>query len=283
MSVILPITNQCNQNCLFCSAKGRKDELGKKNFLQVINRAKDNLVISGGEPTLSTDLFWVIKKAKKKNLFIELQTNGATLCYKELAIKLVKLGVDLFNVNFPTHLSSVYDRITQTKGLFKKKMEGIRNLQKERRDLRLTHVINALNYKDLEDFVNFINQNFSKVKYIQFSFIKIQGLAKKNPQILISYQKAQPYLLMAFKKCQELNIGFITDHIPPCYLGDFKEYHIDYQKITRGQKLEYSLREKTKLKECANCKWSSYCCGVRRDYLKFFGQEARVKPIGNRS
>ncbi len=279
MSIILPITNQCNQNCLFCSAKGRKDQLGKNFFQRIINQTKDGLIISGGEPTLSSELFWIIEEAKKKNLFIELQTNGAALCYKDLATKLVKSGVDLFNVNFPSHLPLINDKITQTRGLFNKKVKGIKNIEDQKANLRLTCIINSLNYKDLEDYVIFVNQNFPRIKYIQFSFIKILRQAKKNPQILISYQKVQPYLLKGFKKCQELNIEFITDHILLCYLGDYKKHHIDYQKISRGEKPKYSLREKVKMKECSGCAWSFYCCGVRKDYLKFFGQETKVLPI----
>jgi len=277
--MILPITEKCNLNCLFCSAKGRNAKMEKTTIHQMINQAKDGLVISGGETTLSPDLFWVIEEAKKKNLFVELQTNGITLCYKGLVSKLVKSGVDLFNINFPSHLSSVNDKITQTKGLFKNKIVGINNLQDVGANIRLTCVINALNYKYLEDYVIFVKRNFPKIKFIQFSFIKIMGNAQENPQILITYEKTQPYLLKAFKKCQELHIDFITDHIPLCYLDNFVKYNVDYQKIIRGKKLEYSLEEKMKLKGCADCRLNSYCCGVRKDYLKFFGQKTKVKPI----
>ncbi len=279
--MFLPITDKCSQNCLFCSATGRNANTDRKFFLQRIEQSKDRLTISGGEPTLSPDLFWVIKEAKKKKLFIEFQTNGNTLYYKDLVSKLVKSGIDLFNINFSSHLSSINDKITQTKGLFKNKIEGIKNLQAVGANIRLTCVVNALNYKDLQDYVIFVKQNFPKIKYIQFSFIKIMGQAKKNPQILITYEKVQPYLLKAFKKCLELNIDFITDHIPLCYLDDFIKYHIDYQKIASGKESDVSLKEKVKLKECADCRMNHFCYGVRKDYLDFFGKKTKVKPIKN--
>ena len=277
--MILPITEKCNLNCLFCSAKGRNAQMERKDMLQMINQSKDGLAISGGETTLSPDLFWVIEEAKKKNIFIELQTNGITLCYKGLALKLVKSGVNLFNINFPSHLPSVNDKITQTKGLFDNKIKGIKNLQDIGANIRLTCVVNAFNYKYLEDYIVFIKKNFPKIKFIQFSFIKIMGGAKDNPQILVTYEKVQPYLLKAFKKCQKLGISFITDHIPLCYIDGFIEHHIDYQKMIRGKKSEYSLEEKIKLKECANCRLNSYCYGVRKDYLNFFGRKTKVRPI----
>lgn len=276
---ILPITSQCNQNCLFCSAKGRKDQLGKEFFKRIINQAKGGLAISGGEPTLSKDLFWVIKKAKDKKLFIELQTNGITCCYKKLAIDLVDSGVDLFNINFPSHISSAHDKITQTNGLFDKKIRGIKNLQEQKANFRLTCIINSLNCGNLKDYAVFVNNNFPKVKYIQFSFIKIMGATGENSEILISYEKARPFLLEAFKECQKLNIEFIIDHIPPCYLEEYKNYHIDYQKISSGEKPKYSLQEKVKMLECKHCSLASYCCGVRKDYYGHFGQKTKVYPI----
>lgn len=279
MATILPITNRCNQNCLFCSAKGKKEETGKKFFEREINQIKNGLVISGGEPTLSPDLFWIIKKAKENNLFVELQSNGITLCYEDLVGDLIKAGVDLFNINLPSHLSSINDEVTQTRGLFEKKIKGIKNLQSQNANIRLTHIINSLNYKKLENFVSFVGLNFPKINYIQFSFIKIVGAARKNPQILVNYQEVQPYLLKALGKCKKLNIDFLVDHIPPCYLGSFKNHHIDYQKISRGEKPKYSLREKLKINECSPCSWFNFCCGIRKDYLKFFGKKVKVNPL----
>lgn len=277
--MILPIIEKCNQNCLFCSAEGRKDNLKKDFFQDVINQAENCLIISGGEPTLSPDLFWVIKRAKDRKLLVELQTNGITSYYKNLAVKIARLGVDLVNINFISHISSIDSKITQTKGLFNKKIKGIENLQALKINIRFTCIINSLNYKYLEDYVVFVAHNFSQVKYIQFSFIKIIGAAQKNTQIIVSYEKAQPFLLKAFKKCQKLNINFIVDHIPLCYLGDFKSYHIDYQKICQGEELKYSLREKVKIAECEYCSWSSHCCGIRKDYLEFFGRQIKVYPV----
>lgn len=277
--MILPITNQCNQNCLFCSAEGRNDQIGRKVFQRAINQTKDSLIISGGEPTLSPDLFWVIKEAKKKNLFVELQTNGITLFYKNLAVRLAKAGIDLFNINFSSHIPLINDQITQTKDLLEKKIEGIKNLQRLKTNVRLTCIVNSLNCKGLENYVVFVKRSFPNIKYIQFSFIKIMGQAKKNHQILINYEKAQPSLLRVFNKCRQLNIDFVVDHIPPCYLGDYRKHHIDYQKISHGEKPKYSLQEKVKLKECHCCNWFSFCYGVRKDYLEFFGRKTKVKPI----
>jgi len=280
MNVILPITDQCNQNCLFCSAKGRKDRLGKRCFQRIINQAKDSLVISGGEPTLSPDLFWVIKEAKRKNLFIELQTNGTTLYYKDLSIKLVNLGVDLFNINFPSHVEQLCDQITQTKGFFIRRLEGISNLEKLNAGIRLTHNVNSLSYLYLSELVDFIKNKFKTIVYIQFSFIKILGNAKKNYWIVPRYEAVKEPLVKALKKCQRYKIDFLIDHMPVCLISEFKEHHADFIKLKSGQGSIFSLKEKVKIKQCKGCRLSDYCYGVRKDYLELFGQSnIKIAPL----
>jgi MoaA/NifB/PqqE/SkfB family radical SAM enzyme len=280
--LLLPIIEKCNLNCLFCSAKGRSGKTDLTSIRSLLNQARKGLIISGGEPTLSEDLLEIIKEAKGRNLFVELQTNGVNLYYSDLARQLVQAGVDLFNINFPSHIGSVHDKLTQTDGTLPLKIAGLKNLTAFKANIRLTHIINGLNYKKLEEYVDFINNNFPKVKYIQFSFLKIIGAVRSHQEIIITYQQVSPYLLLALKKCKQNKIGFIVDHIPACYLGNYKKYHVDYLKANERQNSGdsfYSLMEKMKIEDCSQCSFCDFCCGVRKDYLDFFGKDAKVKPF----
>lgn len=280
--LLLPIIEKCNLNCLFCSAKGRSEKTDLISVQSLLSQARKGLIISGGEPTLSEDLFEIIKEAKNKDLFVELQTNGVNLYYRDLAKQLVEAGVDLFNINLPSHKDSVHDKLTQTNGMLPLKIAGLKNLTALKANVRLTHIINALNYKKLGEFVDFVSNNFSEIKYIQFSFLKIMGAVRSHPETIIPYQTASPYLLNALRKCEQNKISFVIDHIPACYLGDYKKNHIDCLKADAQKNngdSSYSLLEKVKLKVCQKCSFSSKCYGVRKDYLEFFGKDAKVKPF----
>lgn len=87
-------TQNCNFRCHFCynpmlvwpqnSESGRKNKKGlslikeKDLFLFLKSRLKkiDGVVISGGEPTIHNDLPQFIRKIKKLNLLVKLDTNG---------------------------------------------------------------------------------------------------------------------------------------------------------------------------------------------------------------
>lgn len=273
MAAIIPITTRCNQNCLFCAAQGRRVCAGLSQIFRIIDGEKKLLVISGGEPTLSKDLFKILKYGKKKNLTIELQSNGVTLSYPDLAKKLVDTGVNLFNINFPSHSEELTNILTRTKGFFKKRLSGINNLRKLGAEIRFTHIINSLNLKYLSNFVDYVINNFNDIKYLQFSFIKILGNAKSNIWLIPKYEAVKTHLLEALNKCRKNKIGFIIDHIPTCYLADFKDCHADFIKLKTGTGSEFSLKEKVKLGKCRECGIKQYCYGVRRDYVRLFGVE----------
>lgn len=275
---ILPINNVCNQRCLFCSAEGRKESIGKKTLNNIINNTSEMLVITGGETTLCKDLFWIIEQAKKRKLFVELQSNGVTFSYKSFATRLVFAKVDLFNINFPSHIPEISDTITRTRGFFAKRMEGINNLLDCGAAVRLTHIINSLNYKHLEDFVSFVGENFPKIKYIQFSFVKIIGAAKHNKSVIANYEEVAPFLITALKKCGQAKIECVIDHIPPCYLGPYAKLHVDYNKKISGADMKNAMKEKKQLPGCLQCALAPYCPGVRKEYAKLF-PHVTVNPI----
>lgn len=284
---ILPITNKCNQKCIFCCAEYRRNNLvSLEQILSGVKNTKNLITISGGEPTLSPDLFEIINYSKKIGKEVELQTNGVSSSYIGLARKLVFSGVNLFNINVPSHKENLSDKITKTPGFYKKRIEGIKNLEKLGANIRLTHLIHSLTYKHLSSFIDWVNKNFKSIKYIQFSFIKIFAADKKTsspvPAYLVPrYEDVDSYLVSAFKKCRKYKINFVVDHIPLCFLDGFADHHIDFIKIKNNAKeeLNHSRLEKTKMKICLTCGLNKLCFGPRRDYIEFWGGKVVLKPI----
>ena len=76
-------TSGCNFNCWYChnrdlipSSEGKIDESEVFEFLKSRKGFIDGVVISGGEPTLSSGLYEFIKKVKSFGLKVKLDTNG---------------------------------------------------------------------------------------------------------------------------------------------------------------------------------------------------------------
>jgi pyruvate formate lyase activating enzyme len=79
-------TSGCNFNCWYCHNQGlingkieESEMIDEKEILDFLNKRKgllDGLVISGGEPTLHSDLKDFIRKVKKLGFKVKLDTNG---------------------------------------------------------------------------------------------------------------------------------------------------------------------------------------------------------------
>jgi pyruvate formate lyase activating enzyme len=74
----------CNFNCFYCHNRLLRDEIYNNSnnidifdFLQKRAGMLDGVVISGGEPTLQTDLQHFIKKIKNLGYKVKLDTNGS--------------------------------------------------------------------------------------------------------------------------------------------------------------------------------------------------------------
>jgi len=281
---LIPIAKTCNQRCLFCSAHGREDELPLSRVLALIDAkaaaGAGSVTLSGGETTFSPHLALIVEHAGKKGLAVELQTNALTSAYAENAARLASLGVSLFNVNFPSHERAVNDRLTGTRGTLGPRIKGVRNLLRAGARVRLTHLITSLNYKKLPAFARFAAAAFPGLDYIQFSFIKMLGLAAENAWLAPGYAEASPWLIKALEVCRRGRIKAVADHIPPCFLGPFADRSVDYIKLSGGEgDLSDARTEKRKLPECGRCLLGDRCLGPRIDHAGNPRGRALVRPV----
>ncbi|MBR9676975.1 radical SAM protein [Candidatus Woesearchaeota archaeon] len=274
MTIITPLTNICNQHCIYCSSHNRKENSREEIIKSII--AEDNhLIFSGGETTLAKNLFKYLSKAKKKDLFIELQTNGVTSSYFSFAKKLVSSKIDLFNVSFPSFNSETYQKITKT-FYYDKCVKGIKNIIGLKGNVRITNVINNLNYKELPDLVRFVKKEFSGLNLLELNFVKGVGLAKNNKEVIPKHKEISKYLVEALRFCLNQEINVIVDHIPLCYLKGFEDLSVDFQKIVNNKDKTF-LDEKIKIKKCKDCDIKNFCTGIRKDYYELYKEE--VNPV----
>ncbi len=157
------ITNKCNGNCYFCHKEGNtglnKSDMTVYMFEQVINAAREQgirkIVMSGGEPTLSDNIQYMVCAVKSIYPGVELSvtTNGANI----LQLLEVRTSFDKLNLS----ISSLYKRIYM-------KYQGIdpvlvlNTVQNQGVDVTVNIVVTRDNYNELEDIVSFcIGRNIS--------------------------------------------------------------------------------------------------------------------------
>jgi MoaA/NifB/PqqE/SkfB family radical SAM enzyme len=135
MRVQRVITNEtCNQNCWFCNARRpaeRPEFVAKAAVRERIAAARSGetheIVLTGGEPTLRSDLADLVRRAAHGGTRVVLETNGA-LIDEARARELAAAGLAVAQVQLVAWGDAQADAITRDPGGFAAALRGIRAL-----------------------------------------------------------------------------------------------------------------------------------------------------------
>jgi MoaA/NifB/PqqE/SkfB family radical SAM enzyme len=139
---VVRLTNTCNNSCVFCeyldkrAKKEKTFEEIKKEIDWIKNKREKTLVLSG-EPTIMQNLFEILEYARSVGFkSVQIRTNGRMFYYPEFAEKVARL-VDSFDISLFSHRPEIHDKITRVPGSFEQTVQGIRNLKRLGKHVRV--------------------------------------------------------------------------------------------------------------------------------------------------
>lgn len=177
--VVWNFTNACNLKCKHCyQSAGKKlpEELSLSRRLNVIDQlaAEDvfSIAFSGGEPLTDKDLWPVIEKAKKEDMYVSVATNG-TLITPEVAKRLSNAGVDYVEISVDSVDSKKHDEFRGVPGAWERTIEGIKNVvAQDSINVGLAPTITKMNFDELEDLIK-LAIKLKVDKFFVFNFIPV--------------------------------------------------------------------------------------------------------------
>jgi len=276
-------SNSNNNSIFFQQEKEEKNDLSLENLKEILEKYRkikfNEVIFTGGEPTLRKDIFEMIKYSKEIGYkFISIKTNGRMFSYQNFAEKMLSSGLTDSFIYLNGHNSKIHDSITMTKNSFEQTIKGISNLRKLNHHITIICFLCKKNYKYLKDILEFLIG--LGIRDIQFKFIE------GNKKIFDNYKKIVPkfseiekylYESAIFAKDNKLRISI--EGIPFCLMKDFENLYYN-SKISKSIKIgnKNNLRRKIKPEICNNCEFNSICDGVPIYYLKKYGN-LELKPI----
>lgn len=150
----------CNLRCAMCNhwRVARPRQLSTQQLFDLLTELARQgcrkVHFTGGEPGLRPDLEELVAHASKVGIRPVL-TSNATLLTRPRARKLVQAGLRGINVSIDSPDPDTHDKVRGVPGCFEQSLEGLKNLQKERRHgklgVALNTVITRWNFRTLHD------------------------------------------------------------------------------------------------------------------------------------
>lgn len=271
----------CNNNCRFC-VQAHKKHLGnktteevKKDLEESKNRCNE-VVFTGGEPTIREDIFELVSYAKKIGYKgIQIQTNGRMLAYKKFCERLIKAGATEFSPAVHGHIPELHDFLTSSRGAFLQVVQGIKNLKSLGQTVITNTVVTKPNYRYLPKIANLLVK--LKVDQFQLAFVHPVGNAYTNFDSIVPVMSlAKPYFHEGLQVGIDAEISVMAEAMPYCMMKGYEKYISErYIPFTEVKEIGYFIDDhkkiritegKAKFPQCKECKYNKLCEGPWKEY-----------------
>jgi len=287
----LKIGYSCNNDCIHCVVAEKRKLVKKVSFDEIINSIPpdvDEVVVTGGEPTIRKDFFDILRAIKKKlpKARILLQTNGRFLKDKEFCRKTSQYVYTAL-IAIHSHDAAIHDSITQRKGSWQDTVDGIKNALRYIKNVISQTVISKLNCNNLPETYDFIFQQLG-VKKANLTFPHPNGNALTYfDQVVPRYHEIKYFIDQVIVKYKD---KVMVEAIPLCYIHPLVNEVFVYRYTTETGGYDKSLRrnivedyrklilsEQKKIPACKKCMYNNDCIGVWKEY--FLHPQVDLRPI----
>lgn len=287
----LKVGFRCNNNCIFC-AQSHKRNLGNRTTEELKERLKkgredgyNELVFTGGEPTIRKDILELVRFAKDLGYeLIQIQTNGRMLSYKDFARKLIDAGVTEVSPALHGHDKKMHESHTRCSDSFEQTLQGIKNLVELGCPVLTNSVITKINYKNLPELVELLTG--LNVDQFQLAFVHPVGNAYKYfDKVVPKMTEVKPYIIKAMETGKKRGYGpgmSMVEAFPPCLMEGYENFCSElYMPVHSGvMDLDHDIEDfekwrkesgKRKFPQCKGCRYDSICEGPWKEYPERFG------------
>ena len=154
------LTRRCNLNCVHCRAGSERGpypgELDTDKCIQILDEisrvGKPIVILTGGEPLLREDVFYLAEYGNGIGLRMVMATNG-TLLTPEIVAKMKASGIKRVSISIDGADEQQHDRFRNVPGAFKGSLEGIEQLKKGGVEFQINTTVARHNLENIEQIL----------------------------------------------------------------------------------------------------------------------------------
>jgi MoaA/NifB/PqqE/SkfB family radical SAM enzyme len=283
MKGYLSIWNACNIKCKFCY-----NDLAKSNNIffesiedslfkiKEIKKNYNKIIIVWGEPFFYPYILDCLKYIKKMNFNkVLIVTNWIKLSDLKYAILLYKYWVNSLEFSIHANNKKMDEQISwKSWKNFIKREVWIKNilLLNNKFDNKISlysnTVINSINYENIINIIEYINNLW--IKNISISFMyNVKWLSKENIKLLVKYSDVINVLNNSNNNFKSINLKI--NWLPYCLHKKITNVYYKIRKENVSKKTDTKNNYLIKLEECSKCQvYWKLCNWVFSDYLYLF-------------
>jgi His-Xaa-Ser system radical SAM maturase HxsC len=225
----LLVTERCNNFCLMCSVppKPMDDSYIVNELLEAIplmDHTADEIIISGGEPTLLGENLILLLRTLKNylpNTFVHVLSNGKRFSDAGFTKTIFSIEHPNLMIGIPIYsdVSNIHDYAVQAEGAFDETIRGIINLKRFGQRVEVRVVIHQQTYKRLPQLAEFLVRNLLFIDRITFMALELAGFARHNlNELWIDPAEYQPQLLQAVETLARYRLNISISNHQLCVL-----------------------------------------------------------------
>jgi len=298
----LKVGYECNNNCIHCVITSHKERLQNNamptdlTFLEISSvlenasrQGVSKVVVTGGEPSIRSDLPQILEHLNGLGMHINVQSNGRRLSNPTLLKAIESIPGISFTIALHGPTAALHDQITRKQGSFVETIESIRTLVKLDKRVTLKIVISKPNAKVLSSIFALAEQE--GVSGVCLAFPHGMGNALTNfREVIPSYSEIWPELEPILDRASLSTVSIILETFPPCVIGgrfqniaelmDTPQTSVDYLHVgetVRDWNVD-RVSIKTKFSQCEDCLFYAMCEGPWDEYPLIYGNK-EFKPV----
>lgn len=292
----LKLTYRCNNDCKYCCQDRKlrrvESELSLNRVKSILDTERDidKVVLTGGEATLSKNIFDIINLIKSMGISnVQLQSNAKKLKSKDYLSELIEAGITSFGISLHGCSKEMHEAFTGTEGSFDEVICALNNLKDYIVPITLNCVLTKYNVNYLKEIVEFVQKN-EYATALQFAFIHITGKAESGMSDYVKISEAAAKVKEVLLHSRPERLKIFTEAIPFCLMQGFEknvsELYSDYSTVTYDYRerrdFSKSVRDtfKSKGTNCVKCLFYYMCDGPWIEYPREYGYDEFI-PVTN--
>lgn len=257
------LTTECNHDCLHCYNYWRKDSekahcmrmKPESEYLaiaeRIIKQHPVSVILTGGEPLYAFEnVKSSIELLQSAGIYTSINTNAALLT-DEICIYLREHNIALF-ASFPCANEAVCDKITNTKGSFRRIVNGLDVAKKHGVRFSNNIVVSTENLEEVEATVAFLKERYD-VAYVSVTRVSKPINSDDSFDYMLldkdELKRLQDICVLAHKK-YDIEVG-TSCPFTPCSIRSQEAFDLfGFKKLCTAGKTSYTIDIDGNIKAC---------------------------------